>query len=178
MVTKNPVEPGRTSPWWCRRAWPARLARGVNPQWIHRSVQPRRRASQFSRSLEVSFCEHRNRKRLLCGKDAAFKIRDVSTLRRNVYAISSRGVRTIAYVYRNTCHENSQLPLRNTKVGMTSFQADTQLREGPYDRLLQTLYSGEMDCNLTVELSVISARTLVAGHDYNLHSGIDFPEIS
>jgi len=61
---------------------------------------------------------------------------------------------------------------------MTSFQADTQLREGPYDRLLQTLYSGEMDCNLTVELSVISARTLVAGHDYNLHSGIDFPEIS
>jgi hypothetical protein len=34
------------------------------------------------------------------------------------------------------------------------------------------------DCNLTVELSVIFASTRVAGHDYNLHSRIDFPEKS
>jgi len=72
-------------------------------------------------------------------------------------------------VYRSACHENAQFPLRDSEVGMTSIHADTYLREYPYDWLLQTLYSGEMDCNLAVGLSVIFAGTLVARHDYNLH---------
>ena len=64
-------------------------------------------------------------------------------------------------VYRSTCHENPQFPLRNAEVGITTLHADTKLREGPYDRLLQTRYSGEMDCYLAVELSVIFASTQV-----------------
>jgi hypothetical protein len=54
---------------------------------------------------------------------------------------------------------------------MTAIQADEQVREGPYDRPLQTRYSGEMDCKLTIELSVIFGSAFVASHDYNLHLG-------
>jgi hypothetical protein len=79
-------------------------------------------------------------------------------------------------VYRNTCPSNAQFPLRNSEVGITAIQADTYLREDPYDWLLQTVYSGEMDCNLTVELSLIFASTLIARHDYNLHSASNFHE--
>jgi hypothetical protein len=50
---------------------------------------------------------------------------------------------------------------------MTAIQADEQLREGPNDRPLQTRYPGEMDCKLTIELSLIFGSALVAGHDYD-----------
>jgi hypothetical protein len=85
-------------------------------------------------------------------------------------------IKNYGSVFGGTCHENAQFPLRNSEVGIAAIHADTHLREYPYDWLLQTLYSGEMDCKLTIELSVIFASTLVARHDYNLHSAIDFPE--
>jgi hypothetical protein len=91
-------------------------------------------------------------------------------------AISSRQIDNYCSVYRSIFHENAQFPLWNSEVGITAIQADTQLREEHYDWLLQILYSGEMNCNLAIELSVIFASTLVARHDYNLHSRIDFPE--
>jgi hypothetical protein len=56
---------------------------------------------------------------------------------------------------------------------MTAFQADKQLREGPYDRLLQTRYSGEMDCKLTIELSVVFGSAPIARHDYQLDLRIE-----
>jgi hypothetical protein len=48
---------------------------------------------------------------------------------------------------------------------MTAIQADEQLLEGPNDRPLQTRYPGELDCKLTIELSLISGIALLAGHD-------------
>jgi len=48
---------------------------------------------------------------------------------------------------------------------MTAIQADKELREGPYDWPLQTRYPGEMDCKLSIELSLIFGSALVAGHD-------------
>lgn len=64
-------------------------------------------------------------------------------------------VQSYSTLHSSTLHEHAQFPFRNGELREATLQTDRKLWKHPYNGLVQTLESGEMNGDFSVELALV-----------------------